>query len=566
MVRIITICILIQCSLASLGGTVEVESSLESEFISPGEQVQVNYTLAGPKRRIPFEPGKDFELLRGPLLSRRYEVINGKRFDGHTYTYLLSPKRNGKLIIPAWILAVGSDTFAAASHTVLVLKQAPTKGHTLQSYFNKYLGMDWNLSDKTVYEGQELVLDFNVQTAIPLRSVRLRGLPDLSEHWMQSISPDQLQKDIQSQNGRNYCLYPAGKVMIYPTDSLPTLGPLLLEVETGMKRGSSRRGRSRDPFEDFFSEDFGFFGPSYEKANFRIPKFSVQVLPLPTYGKPKNFTGAVGEFSASARLIEPDNSDRLAEQAYFIEVRLWGKGNLEWIDAPRMSEIPGMEIYPPEVVHTRSVNDKGELINTSVLKYQLIPERRGEFMLEPPSINYFDPVSEKYSSLDFDVILLAVSKVNSNPGNKVRSALEGKLHPPKSKDDTGPFESLMQNKKTMQAAAAIPILILPLLIGYKPRFIKKKKASQQVAARKNALLLAKRQISELYVGSSEEEIMRIFYEYNFSTEKRKSNEWLQGRLMPAREKLNRHLYGGEPLDVNSLKAELVALLKDLDQG
>ena len=66
---------------------------------------------------------------------------------------------------------------------------------------------------------------------------------------------------------------------------------------------------------------------------------------MPDNGKPKNFTGAVGQFEFD--IILNKNSLK-ASESFQANVKVTGEGNLKLFDLPKIMVPASMELYEPE--------------------------------------------------------------------------------------------------------------------------------------------------------------------------------------------------------------------------
>ena len=116
------------------------------------------------------------------------------------------------------------------------------------------------------------------------------------------------------------------------------------------------------------------------------------VLPLPDSARPESFTGAVGRFTARARL-EPDRIPAGEAVALILEVE--GEGNVKGLPPPPLPDLAGVQLFPPSEEAEVS-NADGIVRGTKRFTWVLVPERPGR--LELPGIEYafFDPERGEY--------------------------------------------------------------------------------------------------------------------------------------------------------------------------
>ena len=96
--------IAVQAMLAAAQTTMRVDVP---NVVAADEQFNVTFVIEGDEnpKEFSWDQGNDFRLIWGPQQGRStsVQIINGKRTSSSqfTYTYILEPKRTGKLTVPA---------------------------------------------------------------------------------------------------------------------------------------------------------------------------------------------------------------------------------------------------------------------------------------------------------------------------------------------------------------------------------------------------------------------------------------------------------------------------------
>lgn len=99
--------------------------------------------------------------------------------------------------------------------------------------------------------------------------------------------------------GRQGALVRMQKVIIPKTHGEYDLGPIIVNADMEVQDNSSRSRSRRDPFEDFFSSR-----KQYKRFMKKSGSVKLNVIPLPTEGRPENFYGLIGKYTieTSAKL------------------------------------------------------------------------------------------------------------------------------------------------------------------------------------------------------------------------------------------------------------------------
>jgi hypothetical protein len=125
---------------------------------------------------------------------------------------------------------------------------------------------------------------------------------------------------------------------------------------------------------------------------------TVNVLPLPTQGRPLDFSGAVGKFQISAEL---DRVELAAGEAAALTLTLDGTGSLETVAPPTVPEVADIRYFDPDVKAGRRTR------RTWI--YPVVPQSAGEFTLPPITWSYFDPEAESYRTIETAPLTISVT-------------------------------------------------------------------------------------------------------------------------------------------------------------
>ena len=123
---------------------------------------------------------------------------------------------------------------------------------------------------------------------------------------------------------------------------------------------------------------------------------TLKVKPLPSNGKPSNFSGAVGEFQFTTKL---DRDSIQTNESATLSMRVSGTGNLRMIDLPVFDIPNNLEAYDPKFSESIKLKEIG-LAGFKRVEYLLIPRNRGTYKVNSGSFNYFNPKTKKYVTVD----------------------------------------------------------------------------------------------------------------------------------------------------------------------
>ncbi|MHC4079570.1 MAG: hypothetical protein ACYST0_14150, partial [Planctomycetota bacterium] len=103
--------------------------------------------------------------------------------------------------------------------------------------------------------------------------------------------------------------------------------------------------------------------------------------PLPTAGRPAEFTGAVGRFSVRA---EANPLDPTVGGSLKLVLRIEGEGNLEVLDPPRLDELSGFHVFG-------KIDDRSKNTTHRTVTYDLAPLSMAVKAVPPIRFAFFDP-------------------------------------------------------------------------------------------------------------------------------------------------------------------------------
>lgn len=449
-----------------------LEDTLALSFVLSGSAIDLNVSPELPDVKA------DFDILRGPHRSTSISIINGRQSSSLTLQYLLSPKKTGTLTIGPATLRVGNQTYTTQPLPVEVVEGTQTPGATAPDAPGRQPapGDDANVAadvfiqahvDKTTaYIGEQVNLSLVLYTRVNISGYELTQQPGLTGFWIEEYQLPQPRLQEQMVNGVQYGVAVLKKSALFPTTSGQiTIDPLTMTFSVNV------RGRSNDPFDQFFNDPFdNFFGRTQEIIRKTQP-IELTVLPLPDEGKPAFFNGDVGNFTMQVQL---DTTQVKQGDPLTLTVKIQGRGNIKTLKEPQMTLPSGFKRYDPEIKEQVLAEQdvfQGEKVFTSVI----IPSEAETFQLEPVQFAYFDPQQKTYQILrsePFAVTILPSAPSDEPLERRITTKEEVKLL---GKDirfiktdvpqivDQG---LLLYRTPLFRGILIAPILVLGLMYGY----------------------------------------------------------------------------------------------------
>jgi len=255
---------------------------------------------------------------------------------------------------------------------------------------NRPMFAELRLPKDEVYVGEiiPVVIRFYFSRFIPIEP---RGMPEFGGD---DFTAEKLREPEQGQetiNGRPY------HVVTFRTAIVPVkageleIPPASLTVLT--------QPNPNQMIDDFFDQFLRGSGRSF--SGFGVPEevevtsnsATLNVKPLPTDGRPDDFTGAVGSFAlqSSASPNQASGGDPIT-----LEARIEGRGNFSAMGPPALKDDEGWRSYPPK--EEFEGEDEIGFRGVKTFQYLLVAER-DQSLTPAVGFSYFDPSKEEFVSL-----------------------------------------------------------------------------------------------------------------------------------------------------------------------
>ena len=381
-----------------------------------GVQAQVSFVVKASKKtlginerlRIDFEMNEDgdnfvppsfkgFNVVGGPNQSISNSWINGKRSYSKTYSYFLAPKSQGTFSINQATIEIDDQIYKTTPLKIIITEAVskPKDGNSADyvASENVHLIAEVSKSNPFLNEAITIVYKLYVSNDVSItRSWQELDTPKFQDFWSQYIEEKREQQIYETTyEGKPYRYVILKKAVLYPqkTGEL-TIEPLTLDVPIDVQ------GNTRDIF--------GRRRMTRVNRTISAGKRIINVKPLPTEGRPDDFSGAVGNFNFSVSV----NKTMLdANEALELKIRTKGIGNLKLFNFPSLTLPSSLEVYEPVRDNKVAINIKG--MNGFISDtYTIIPQYKGSYPIRPISFSYFDVTSAKYKTIISDEIVVKV--------------------------------------------------------------------------------------------------------------------------------------------------------------
>jgi len=397
--------------------------SIEPSTIALGDSAQLTITSIGsemPAITPPMVPGLEF-LAVGQ--SQQVQIINGVTSARTTVTYQVIAQQAGVFSIPSAlpgaepvVLTVtrGAGSVPngqAPGGSVQGTPAQPSSSLPADSTRQGASGAAFvrlRLSKHELYVGEMVPVDIQVGARDGMVA-SLNGPPTLNgDAFTLSKLPENPSRTEETVDGKPFIVFTwhTALVAVKPgTLSLTMDTPLTVRVRApGRPDGGFFSGSG---FEDLFNDPAfqSFFGASTQRdVTVSSAPETFTVLPLPTEGRPAEFSGAVGKFAVSSEISQ----DKAAEgDPITLRMRVSGEGDFQRVSSPMLHDADGWKTYTP----TANFKPEDEIgyRGEKVFEQPLMSLEPGTRPVPEVHFSWFDPVTRRYEEAHTEPLTVAIT-------------------------------------------------------------------------------------------------------------------------------------------------------------
>ena len=367
-----------------------------------------------------------FEILSGPssYSSSSYQMINGKtsHSESTTYTYVLSARKSGHVTIGPASISVngrtvrsnsisvnvqggggqgGSASGGQSNHQASASQQASSGVQQAGSpVTQRDLFIDVTPSRTRVKEQEAVLLTYRIHSrvGVGLSNTSLMQKPDFKGLISQELPlpGNQIQTSLERRGNATYRTGTILQYVVFPQKS----GNIVIPSIT-FNCAVVQQDNTMDLADLFFNGG----GTMSVQVKRTVPQITLHVDPLPS-PRPANFSGAVGKFSISSKMLNP--TVKTNDVATY-RITLSGLGNLKLITAPTINFPKDFDTYDAKTNDNTKVSTSG-LHGELTFDYTFVPRNVGDYTIPSVSFVYFDTATNSYQTLHTQPIHLHVAK------------------------------------------------------------------------------------------------------------------------------------------------------------
>ncbi len=350
---------------------------------------------------VPPQATDDVEVARSPHQTARSmetRIVNNQidMTRGFTWVFRATALREGTITIPPFTINVDGEQQQTEALQVTATKGAPRSPDVVQRRpaqpsVDDVVLLETEVDKREVYQGERVRLFYRVWkldrpgTTIRFTGGRIPAPPETQGFYATDIRRNVLRRE------RDSVRYEVEEFSrdLYPTrDGTLTIGSWNW---TGIAIVPQRFAIAQ----------------RHEVVKDAAP-VEVTVKPLPA--RPDNFSGAVGQYRATASLAS--NTTQQGVPVDFT-VRITGRGNPAAVNAPPLPELPWAQVSGPRIDLTQS--GQGDNLYDKMFVYSLVPLESGTHTVPPVAFCYFEPNTGVYRTEETAAAELAVAATGDAP-------------------------------------------------------------------------------------------------------------------------------------------------------
>jgi len=399
-----------------------LSAALAPTQITVGESAELTVKTLGAGLEavvLPTVPGLELRIVEQ---THHLETLHGVALGTTTTRVRVTPQHAGVFTIPdltpsaqPLILRVSVDDAIgkppAKTAAAAAAPRVPA-GETIHLTADGSAFLRLNLPKREVYVGESVPVEIELGLR-PGFVNSLNGLPTLT-------SADFTLNNLSRQPGRSERVIDGVGFAVLTWHSVlaPVRpGTFTLSVESPITIRQRLRPESEAKLEDQLGDPFmqNLYGKTIKKdIKVASPAVELNVLALPSEGRPAQFSGAVGSFRISSELVS--NSAAVGDPLS-LRMHVSGSGNFDRVDSAMLEHLAQWKTYPPKSTFT--AGDAVGYEGVKSFEQALIASRAGAQSLPPLSFSYFDPIARRYATLTSAPLQVKITPAPGEPSAPV---------------------------------------------------------------------------------------------------------------------------------------------------
>lgn len=454
-------------------------ASVSHSKISVDDRFELSFTFSGEnlsnlENLTPPDLSK-FLIISGPNQSSSIQFVNGASSASKTFTYYLKAKSLGTITIGSASIEYRGKVYKSEPVSVEIVKGATSRDKqkneepSVDSEIAENLFVKAFADKRKVYQGEQVTITYKLYTRLNIASqMSVSKLPQYKGFWAEELeTAKNIIFSTETVDGKQFRVGVLKKAALFPNQSGElSVTPFELNVPVLVQK----KRRSNNIFDDFFTDPFGR-GQTVDYSA-KSNTLRINVLPLPTEGKPESFNGAVGDFTLNSSL---DKSKTKANEPVSLKINIRGNGNIKLIDISEVKLPPGVEKYDPKV--SEQINRSNKISGKKTIEYLIVPRTPGAKRIAGIPFSFFNPNKKSYVTLSTDSYTIEVEQgdrvfepdISGLNKEDIKLLSEDIRYIKTSDGDLSKKSELLIFRFGFWAAVGLPLIALIGLVAFKKR-------------------------------------------------------------------------------------------------
>ena len=380
----------------TIQGQVSFEAKVSKKRLGLNERLRIDFEMN--ENGDNFNPPNfiNFHVVSGPQQSVSRSWVNGVQSFSKTYTYFLTPKKKGKIVLGQAEVNINGEVYKTSPIEIEIISavEKPNDPNNTDNILDGNIHLVAEISKNNPYLNEGITVTYKLyfRNPISISDVQELESPSYGDFWSHLIKIGRAEINMRgSFKGEPYNEVIWRKAVLYPQKT----GKLILEPLTlnlSLNLPSNRK------------DLFGRRILTQAQKMITTGKDIIRVKGLPQNNKPDNFSGAVGEFDFDVIL----NKNALkATESFQVKIKVKGKGNLKLFNLPSINVPNTLEVYEPEHEENIQIAVSG-MEGFIEDNYTIVPEYQGKYPIPPVKFTFFNPQTALYKTLDSQDLLVDV--------------------------------------------------------------------------------------------------------------------------------------------------------------
>jgi hypothetical protein len=378
---------------------ITVSAAVDRTRVELNGRLGYSITVEGTSRSVPEPTLPELEpafSVYSSGTSTNMSWVNGRMSSSKTWSFTLVPQQTGPFTIGPAEVEFGGAVYRTEPIEVEVVGSAPAGGTTRTpraptgaSSEGRDVFITTTVDKERAYVDEQITLSFRFYRRIALWDQPRYEEPDLTGFWVEKLQGED--RFTETIDGKRYEVIELKTALFATSPGTATIGPARLTYRV-----------EGDPF-TFFSR------PGREQVLETDP-IEIEVLPLPSEGRPASFDGAVGSYDMNARI---DLDEVAALDPVTLTVTISGRGNISKVPAVELPELQDFRVYESGT-STNTSNQTGVITGRKTLEYVLVPQAEGRRTIPALEFAFFDPESASYRVVRTDPMTITVTEASAS--------------------------------------------------------------------------------------------------------------------------------------------------------